>query len=184
MGSDDEYLDSRPYITRLVKHVQLNLVCGECGDSYSTAFVRQHEGRLVACCHCPHCGLAYQLESVVPLTVNFSSHSFKDAFLNDETIGECWKCDARAVTSLYLLQWPVDRTVSHRFQMLCASPTSCRPKRAGGVSNTGRTTDETVDLVGVVLLLLTIAGIEPEQTETSARGPKNYCFVARSGFFP
>lgn len=93
----DEYLDSKPYITRPERHMQLNLGCGECGDGYSAEFVRQHADRLAAHSHCPQCGLAYQLESVIPFTVYFWSHSVKHASFRDEVAGECWQCGAKGL---------------------------------------------------------------------------------------
>jgi hypothetical protein len=90
----DEFLDSRPYITRPEKHMRLNLVCVECGRGYSEKFVRRHADRLAALYHCPQCKIPFRLESVIPFTVYFSSHSFKHASFSDETAGECWQCGA------------------------------------------------------------------------------------------
>lgn len=90
----DEYLDRTPYISKPEKHMQLNLRCDQCGDTYSESFGRQHADRLASHHHCPHCQCPYQLVSVIPHTVFFWSHSVKHASFSDDTSGECWHCGA------------------------------------------------------------------------------------------
>lgn len=99
--SIDDYLDSRPYISKPERHMQLSLKCSSCPYEHSDSYARQNPDRLLLTQWCPDCHADVQLVSAIPNTIYFWSQSIKHASFRDNIASECWDCGAKGQIHRY-----------------------------------------------------------------------------------